>query len=106
MAKKAKKKTAKVAKKTATAKAITKATPVRSSKQNNMGLAIVALILNLILPGVGSLIGGKTKEGIWQLVLVIIGLPLMLVLIGFPIILIAWIWGIVTGAKLIQENSK
>jgi len=69
-------------------------------------LAIVALILNiLILPGLGSLIGGRTKAGVWQLVLLLIGLPLSLILVGIPIIIAAWIWGIVTGIRIVQESQ-
>lgn len=77
--------------------------PVQTKKKG-IALPVVALILNvIILPGLGSLIGGKTKEGIWQLVLAIVGIILSWVLIGIPIIIAAWVWGIVTGIKLIQE---
>ena len=69
-------------------------------------MAIVGLILNIvILPGLGSLIGGEKKAGIWQLVLFIVGIPLSIVLIGIPMIMAAWIWGIVTGVKMVQANS-
>ena len=89
--------------------------PVSKLKPNQT-LAIVCLILNIIiLPGLGSLIGGKIKQGIWQLSLFIggfaigifltltivgavIGIPLMIIL---PVI--AWIWGIITGVELIKE---
>lgn len=103
--KKATKKTARrsKAKKKAT-KAPAKTTAAKTKSGGNMGLAIVALILNiLILPGLGSLIGGKTKEGIWQLVLAIVGIVLSIIIIGIPIIIAAWVWGIVTGVRLVQE---
>jgi TM2 domain-containing membrane protein YozV len=58
------------------------------------------------LPGLGSLIGHKKKEGVWQIILFALGIPLTLVLIGFPMILAAWIWGIVTGVKLLDESEK
>lgn len=75
-------------------------------KAPSQAIAIVALILNLvILPGLGSLIGGKTKEGIWQLVLFLVGIPLIIILIGIPMMIAAWVWGIVTGVKLIQETQ-
>jgi hypothetical protein len=74
------------------------------TKRPTQGLAIAALILNIIIfPGLGTLIGGKTKTGIWQLVLAIISLPLMLVIIGFPLFIGVWIWGLVTGIQLIKE---
>ena len=67
-----------------------------------MTIAIVALILNIIVAGLGSLIGGKTKEGVWQVILLIIGAILSTIVIGIPILIVAWIWGIVTGVQLIQ----
>ena len=90
-------------------------------KENKISeaLAIVCLILNIIiLPGLGTLIAGKTKEGIWQIVLVfggfilgllftitiigaIIGIPLMF---GAP--LAGWIWGIVSGVDIIKNSEK
>ena len=76
----------------------------RQTANKTKTLAIVALILNiLILPGLGTLIAGKTKTGIWQLVLAIIGIVLSLILIGIPILIAAWIWGLVTGIYLVKE---
>jgi len=90
----------------------------KRKKKISHELAIVCLILNIILlPGLGSLIGGKTKEGSWQIILLlggailgilltitiigaIIGIPL---LFGWPVA--AWIWGIITGVRLIQETQ-
>ncbi|MEM3405465.1 MAG: hypothetical protein QW117_00615 [Candidatus Pacearchaeota archaeon] len=67
-------------------------------------IAIVSLLINiLILPGLGSLIGGKTDEGIIQLILFLIGIPLSFILIGIPLIISMWIWALITGIKLIQE---
>lgn len=75
----------------------------RSSK--NETLPVIALILNvLILPGLGSIIGGKTKTGIWQIVLFSIGVVLSLILVGIPLLIAAWIWGLITGIQMIQEN--
>lgn len=74
---------------------------------NSQGLAIVCLLLNvLLLPGLGSLIGGKKKEGIWQLVLVVISIPLAIILVGFLTGLAAWIWGIITGVQIVKEADK
>tara|TARA_Y100000310_G_scaffold340019_1_gene434485 strand:- start:2861 stop:3193 length:333 start_codon:yes stop_codon:yes gene_type:complete len=91
-----------------TSKKTTKKSPSRSSKKSNMNmtLAVVGLLLNIFLfPGLGSLIGGKTRAGIWQIVLILIGIPLSIILIGIPLIIIAWIWGIVTGVNMIKEAS-
>ena len=35
----------------------------------------------------------------------VLGIPLMLVLIGFPMFLGAWIWGLVTGIRLVQASQ-
>ena len=73
-------------------------------KKPSQGIAIAALLLNiLVLPGLGSLIGGRTTEGVLQLVLFIIGIPLCLVLIGIPLVIAMWIWALVTGIQIIKE---
>lgn len=94
-----------------------KSRAVKKSKPDQT-IAIVALVINIIFPGLGSLIGGKTKEGIWQLILLFgsffIGILIMLTIVEFIIgglliifgPLAAWIWGIITGAQLIQESQK
>ena len=75
-----------------------------SQKKNGMTLAVIGLILNiLILPGLGSLIAGKTKIGIWQVALSVIGIILSLIIIGIPILIAAWIWGLITGISLVKE---
>lgn len=77
----------------------------KSSKKKNETLPVLALILNiLILPGLGSIIGGKTKTGVWQIVLFAVGVVLSLILVGIPLIIAAWIWGLITGIQMIQEN--
>ncbi len=95
------------------------------TKKPNQGLAIVALIINLfLLPGLGSIIAGRIKSGIWQLALHIggivmvvtgvifmvtiflfaVGIPLLI--LGFISIITAWIWALVTGIQLVQEASE
>jgi hypothetical protein len=87
------------------------------NKKVSEALAIVCLLLNiLIIPGLGSLIGKKTKQGLWQIILLFGGIILGLVLLSLKIMpgialmiigpVIAWIWGIVTGVNLISESSK
>jgi TM2 domain-containing membrane protein YozV len=80
---------------------------ISPKKKISENLAIVCLLLNIIiLPGLGSLIGNKKKQGILQLILFVLGIPLSLILIGIPMILGAWIWAIVTGINLIKESHK
>lgn len=94
-------------------KTIKKAKPVAAQsviqethKKPDKALAIIGLIINiLILPGLGSIIGGRIKAGIWQLVLFIIGIPLCFVIIGIPLIIAVWIWGIVTGIQMVQASA-
>ncbi len=66
---------------------------------------MTGLLLNLVLPGVGSLVAGKTVEGVLQLIMLLIGLPLCFVLIGFPIVIAAWGWAIWTGIRAMNEQK-
>lgn len=88
-------------------------------KSDRVPISIVSLIINmLILPGLGSIIGGKIKEGIWQLILFIgsiaIGILLIISIVGIiPGILLiifgalaAWIWALISGIQLVQEASR
>jgi len=64
-------------------------------------MAIVGLILNiLVLPGLGTIIGAienkpYMNQGIIQLVLFLIGIPLTFVIIGIPLMIAMWIWALV-----------
>ena len=79
----------------------------RKKKKPSQGIAIAALLLNiLILPGLGSLIGGRTTEGVIQLVLFIVGIPLSFVLIGIPLVIAMWIWALVTSVQIIKEAEE
>ncbi len=92
-----------------------------AKKKNSQALAIVALILNvIILPGLGSLIGGRVLAGILQMVFSLLGLGLVvggaifsIFLIGIPFLIAGlvlmfsmWVWSIVTGVRLIQESEE
>ena len=75
-----------------------------ANKKISQGLAIAALIINvLVLPGLGTLIAGRNKPGVLQLVLALVSIPLMFVIIGFPLYLGILIWALVTGINLIKE---
>jgi TM2 domain-containing membrane protein YozV len=65
--------------------------------------AIVGLLLNLTMPGVGSLVAGRTSDGIIQLTMFVVGFPLCFVLIGFPMIVAAWVWGLVSGIRAVND---
>ncbi len=83
----------------------------KNSKNNNKkidkNIAILALLLNiLVLPGIGTIIGGKNKEGIWQIILAIIGILSLIILIGIPLLIGVWIWGIFSGIDIIKHAKN
>jgi TM2 domain-containing membrane protein YozV len=83
---------------------------VRRPSRQNLGLAVAGLIINILLfPGLGSIIAGKTKTGLWQLLMMVIGIVFTLTvigaIIGIPLMIVAWIWGIVTGVQAVKEAS-
>jgi TM2 domain-containing membrane protein YozV len=67
--------------------------------------AMAGLLLNLVVPGVGSIVAGKTVEGVIQLVLILIGLPLCFILIGIPICIATWGWALSTGLRALHEGQ-
>lgn len=77
-----------------------------SHHKTSKGLAVAALLLNvLLLPGLGTIIGGRTTEGIIQLVLTLVGIPLSIFLVGIPLIIVAWVWALVSGIQILQESE-
>ena len=78
---------------------------------NSQAVAIVALLLNiLLLPGLGSIIGGKTTHGIIQIVLAGIAFLLTITLIGaiigIPLGIGVWIWALISGIQIVKEADK
>ncbi|KCZ90025.1 hypothetical protein [Hyphomonas johnsonii] len=63
----------------------------------------LAIILNILMPGVGSFVIGKVGQGIGQILIWAIGLTLCFTvvgaIIGIPMMLGAWIWGIVIASN-------
>ncbi len=79
-----------------------------SGRKANKSLAIVALIINILFPlGIGSMIGGKVKAGIWQALLFVVGAVIWYADFGAGLILctVSWIWGVVSGIQMIQEAN-
>jgi hypothetical protein len=74
------------------------------------GMNINGLVLNVVFPGVGSLICGKMIGGA-MLGLAILGLLLLVFLPGFSRIIAlfplagAWIWSIMAGVALLNEKE-
>jgi TM2 domain-containing membrane protein YozV len=102
MAKKKVKKKAKNKTSTKNKASVSKRTKKRSNRITP-GLATLALILNVIFPGIGSLIGGRIRTGILQIILIIAVLTFFPPLIGILVWIGTVIWGIVTGVSIMQD---
>ena len=70
----------------------------------NKNLAIAALLINLIIPGLGTIIGGNTRTGLIQLIVLIIGALLKVFGIGFIIVAVAWVWALVTSIQMLRRS--
>jgi TM2 domain-containing membrane protein YozV len=72
----------------------------------------LAIILNVFVPGVGTLVVGKIGEGITQLLLWLLGVILvvtvLLSFIGVPLCIAMFVWSIVSAAtsKPINQNFR
>ena len=73
-------------------------------------IALAGLIVNLFLPGLGTIILGKYDIGTIQLILALIGCFLAMTfigtIIGIPLYLGMWIWALVTGIKELKKARK
>ena len=65
----------------------------------------LALILSLIIPGVGEMYDGKIGKGVVILLLAIISSALMFVLIGFILYPIVWIYSMVDSYNLAKQYN-
>ncbi len=66
--------------------------------------AIIGLLLNvLIWPGLGTIVGGETGKGVAQIILFLIGIPLMFVIIGIPLVIGVWIWALVSSINQLNR---
>lgn len=69
--------------------------PYPQSPVLDKNMALVALVINILVPGIGTIVGGVLGEkpligrGIAQLLL--------------SIIVVGWIWAIVTGVQMVQN---
>ena len=74
------------------------------------GRSINGLVLNVIFPGVGSLVCGR-GSGFAMLALVLLGIILLFALsgwsklLGIVPIVVAWIWSIVAGVGLLDDRE-
>ncbi len=72
-------------------------------------LAIPGIILNILFPGVGSLLVGKIGSGIVQLILIVIGVLLDLtgigMFFGIPLGIAMWVWALVISIQAFNQTS-
>jgi len=64
---------------------------------------IVGLLVNLAIPGLGTIIWGDSKRGVTQLVLFLVGWALRFIVIGIPFVIGVWIWALVDGIKILTR---
>ena len=73
-------------------------------------MKVLAVILNILLPGIGSLVVGKIGTGIVQLILYGFGAVLtatgLLAIVGAPICFVVWIWAIITAVNAPERPKE
>ncbi len=70
-----------------------------------MNKGLICLILNLVFPGLGTLVAGEKERGIWQVVLWWGGLWTFWLGIGLLAMPVAWIWALIDGLRFNRELS-
>ena len=72
-------------------------------------MKVLAIIINIFFPGIGTMIIGKVGTGILQLVLVLVAVGLsatgVLSIVGLPLGIGVWIWALVSVAKSDAQNT-
>ncbi|MDD4909467.1 MAG: hypothetical protein PHR44_02115 [Candidatus Omnitrophica bacterium] len=66
---------------------------------------IVGLLVNLAIPGIGTIIWGDSNKGVTQLVLWLVGVFLSFVIIGIPLVFGVWVWALAMGIKRMSKNK-
>jgi len=68
---------------------------------------IAGLVVNLILPGLGTIIRGKYDKGTLQIILALAGLLFSItfagVIIGMPLFAAMWLWALFDGIKSLKK---
>ncbi len=65
-------------------------------------MQVLAIILNIFFPGVGSFFVGKPFQAIAQIILYLLGIILtvtyIFAIVGVPLCIGVWIWGLITAS--------
>lgn len=78
------------------------ATP-QVAKSATQGRKITSLVLNILVPGIGSMYAGRDGEGWLQLLFLVVGLGTFLFLIGWAFIAFAWVWAVTSAALALKS---
>lgn len=60
---------------------------------------VAGLLLNAVLPGLGSLVAGRRGEGKLQLFLLVLGVVTIPFLVGFALLAGVWVWAVAAGVQ-------
>lgn len=69
-------------------------------------LATAALVLNLfVLPGLGTIMAGRDKEGYWQLGLFVLAvvLTIMGLIFALPVV---WLWVLFKSVEMVKQAKR
>ena len=73
-------------------------------------MKVILIIVNLFVPGVGTIFMGKILQGIIQLAMTIVAWALwwsiLFSILGFIIGGVAWIWALVVGINWAQPKKS
>ncbi len=72
---------------------------------------MLQLIINLLVPGVGTLMmGGKAIQGILQLVIWTIGFMFSILaigaIIGMPMMFVGWVWALINSINFLNTKNR
>jgi len=81
--------------------------PSKENKEEDSKIVkgIIGLVLNLMFPGVGTMVIGRVGRGILQLVLYIIGLITSIFVVGVFIIMAVWVWAVIDSIVYLVKNN-
>ncbi len=100
------------------------ARPQPSGGKPSMAVAVIALLINILLiPGLGTIVGGRMKQGLVQLLLLWLGgiivtflgfflviaspmAGLVVAMLGSIMVLSGWVWAIVSGVLIVRDASS
>ena len=70
--------------------------------------AVASLILNILIPGTGTLAAGETFQGVLQLVFWLLSAVMVLSVIwmifGIPLMAAMWVWALISSISFLQRS--